>query len=188
LLIALANHNADIQQLLEKGYALRIDGAHLVVRDIPYLDSNKMLQTGALVAKLVFIDKVRVTQDDHQVYFAGSAPYGLDGSPIPNLGGGATTIALTKTDVVVQRSFSNKPPNGFTNFFEKITHYVNVISGPAMALHNANPLTFRVDSETIGGSIFKFHDTLTSRAEISDLSALFKEDVIAIIGLGGTGA
>ena len=188
MLIALANHNADIQQLLEKGYALRIDGAHLVVRDIPYLDSNKTLQTGAFVAKLVFVDKVRVIQDDHQVYFSGGVPYGLDGNPVPNLGGGAMTIALTKTDVVVQRSFSNKPANGFANFFDKITHYVNVISGPAMALHGASPFTFRVDQEVIGESVFKFHDTLTSRAEISDLSALFKDEVVAIIGLGGTGA
>ena len=37
-------------------------------------------------------------------------------------------------------------------------------------------------------SVFKFHDTLTSRAEITDLSAKFANDVVAIIGLGGTGA
>ena len=37
------------------------------------------------------------------------------------------------------------------------------------------------------GSVFKFQDTLTSLAEISDLAVLFKDDVIAIIGLGGTG-
>jgi hypothetical protein len=36
--------------------------------------------------------------------------------------------------------------------------------------------------------VFKFHDTLTSRAEITDLSAKFANDVVAIIGLGGTGA
>jgi hypothetical protein len=36
--------------------------------------------------------------------------------------------------------------------------------------------------------VFKFQDTLTSRAEIGDLSALFKDDVVALIGLGGTGA
>lgn len=109
MLIELASHNDDIQRLLDKGYALSVDGAHLVVRDIPYLDEQRQLQFGAFVAKLEFIDKVRVKQDDHQVYFAGSFPYELDGRPIPNLGGGLTTIALTKSDVVVQRSFSNKP-------------------------------------------------------------------------------
>lgn len=188
MLIELANHNDDIRALLEKGYALRIDGAHLVVRDIPYLDSQQALQVGAIVAKLEFIDKVQVKQDDHQVYFAGSAPYGLDGQPIPNLAGGPTTITLSMTDVVVQRSFSNKPEGGFANFFDKIEHYVRVISGPAIALHGADPLTFRVDMEAAAGSVFKFHDTLTSRAEIGDLAAVFKDEVIAIIGLGGTGS
>jgi hypothetical protein len=189
VLIELANHNQDIEALLEKGYALRIDGAHLVVRDIPYLDHQRALQLGAMVAKLEFIDKVRVKQDNHQVYFAGSVPHGLDSQPIPNLGGGPAAIALNKTDVVVQRSFSNKPgPAGFANFFDKIEHYVNVISGPAIALHAASPFTFRIDTEETASSVFKYHDTLTSRAEIGDLAALFKDEVIAIIGLGGTGS
>lgn len=188
MLIELANHNDDIKRLVDKGYALRIDGAHLVVRDIPYLDSQKVLQFGSIVSKLMFIDKVRVKQDDHQVYFAGSVPYGLNGQPIPNLGGGPATMVLSKADVVVQRSFSNKPATGFSNLFEKIDHYVGIISGPAIELHQADPYTFRSDNDVVAGSVFKFHDTLTSRAEIGDLAALFKDDVIAIIGLGGTGS
>jgi hypothetical protein len=188
VLIELVSHNSDIRQLLEKGYALRIDGAHLVVRDIPYLDSQRALQWGAFVAKLEFIDRVRVRQDDHQVYFSGSVPYGLDGQPIANLAGGPRMITLTKTDVIVQRSLSNKPPAGFANFFEKIEHYAALISGPAISLHGANPLTFRIDTDVIGNSMFKFHDTLTSRAEIGDLAAVFQDEVIAVIGLGGSGA
>ena len=142
MLIELANHNDDIRRLLEKGYALRIDGPHLVVRDIPYLDSQLAPQIGAIVAKLVFIDKFRVKQDDHQVYFAGSAPYGLNGQPIPNLAGGPTTMTLNKTDVVVERSFSNKPNDGFANFFDKIEHYVRVISAPAIERSRRTPSPF----------------------------------------------
>lgn len=188
MLIELANHNEDIRRLLDKGYALRVDGGYLVVRDIPYLDAAKALQWGAFVAKLVFIDKVRVQQDDHQVYFAGSVPHGLDGRPVPNLAGGPHGIPLGKNDVVVQRSFSNKPTGGFANFFDKIEHYVQLISGPAMSLHTVTPLTFRVDDDVAAGSVFKFHDTLTSRAELGDLAAVFKNDIVAVIGLGGTGA
>jgi len=188
VLIELASHNEDLQRLLDKGYALRIDGAHLVVRDIPYLDGQRALQRGAFVAKLVFADRVHVRQDDHQVYFAGGIPHGLDGQPIPNLAGGPSTILLTKTDVTVQRSFSNKPPAGFANFFDKIEHYVTLISGPAITLHGANPLTFRIDTDVIGKTVFMFRDTLTSRAEIGDLAARFRDEVIAIIGLGGSGA
>ena len=188
MLIELANHNEDIRRLLDKGYALRIDEGHLVVRDIPYLDHQLDLQVGAIVAKLDFIDKVRVKQVDHQIYFAGSAPYGLNGQPVPNLGGGPSTISLSKTDVVIQRSFSNKPEGGFVDFFHKIEHYVRVIAGPAMERYGGNPFTFGIDSDAAAGSVFKFHDTLTSRAEIGDLAALFKEEVIAVIGLGGTGS
>lgn len=57
-----------------------------------------------------------------------------------------------------------------------------------MEMYGANPLTFGVDSDTASDSVFKFRDTLTSRAEIGDLASKFKEEVIAIIGLGGTGA
>lgn len=187
MLTELANHNDDIRRLLEKGYALRVDGPHLVVRDIPYLDSERRRHIGAIVAKLVFIDKVRVQQDNHQIYFAGSHPCGLDGQPISNLGGGPANITLSKTDVVVERSFSNKPNGGFANFFDKIEHYARVISGPAIALHGGSMLTFAADTDVASDTVFKFHDTLTSRAEIGDLAALFKDEVTAIIGLGGTG-
>jgi hypothetical protein len=56
-----------------------------------------------------------------------------------------------------------------------------------MSLHGANPYTFHT-VEKMSDSVFKFHDTLTSRAEISDLSAKFANDVVAVMGLGGTGA
>jgi hypothetical protein len=188
----LVSHNDDIRRLVEKGYAVAFDSNHLVIRDIPYLDSESKLQIGAIVAKLEFIDQERVTQTDHQIFFAGSFPHGLDGKPIANLGGGPTQLTLSEAskDVVVQRSFSNKPKTTgrFQDFFEKIESYVSITSGPAIELHGANPYTFRAVKEVISDSVFKFHDTLTSRAEITDLSSKFKDDVIAVIGLGGTGA
>lgn len=189
----LVSHNDDIKRLVDKGYAVAFDNNnYLVIRDIPYLDNQLQLKTGAIVSKLVFIDQNRVTQEDHQIYFAGSAPYNLDGKPIPNLGGGSTTLTLSKacSDVIVERSFSNKPRSTgkFADFFEKIESYVTIISGPAIDLYEATPYTFRTVEEPNADSVFKFRDTLTSRAEISDLSAKFKDDIVAVIGLGGTGA
>ncbi len=187
----LVSHNDDIRRLVEKGYAVAFDSGYLVVRDIPYLDNLRQLQIGAIVTKLVFVDKERVAQDDHQIFFAGSIPHNLGGTPIPNLAGGPTQLALSEAskDVLVQRSFSNKPraSGKFADFFEKIESYVGIISGPAMELHDVNPYTFCV-KETVPDSVFKFHDTLTSRAEITDLSAKFANDVVAVIGVGGTGA
>ncbi|MCM3738597.1 hypothetical protein M3215_23270, partial [Bacillus cytotoxicus] len=107
----LVSRNDDLRRLVDKGFAVAFDGGYLVVRDIPYLDAGSNLQTGAIVAKLVFVDQERVAQDDHQVWFAGGVPHGLDGKPVPNLAGGPAELALGEAskDVVVQRRFSNKP-------------------------------------------------------------------------------
>ena len=194
MLTALANHNPDIGQLREKGYALRYDAGYLVVRDIPYLDGALALQWGAIVSKLVFLDQEHVRQENHQVFFAGGTPHGLDGRPISNLGDTPIALALSKPDVVVQRIFSNKPKDAAGQFhdypdhFAKISQYAQLISGPAVEKYKASPYTFRIDEDETTGSVFKFQDTLTSRAEIGDLSVLFEDEVVALIGLGGTGA
>lgn len=187
MLNLLANHNDDIKRLLVKGYAMSIDSNYLVVHDIPYLDTNRDLKIGAIVSILVFTDNEHVIQQDHQIFFCGSHPCQLDGTHIRNLGGGTTSLQLQSPDVIVERSFSNKPANGYVDFFDKIDSYVTVISGPAIQLYDANPWTFNVYGNNTK-SVFKFRDTLTSRAEIGELTKRFEEEVIAIIGLGGTGS
>lgn len=186
----LASHNQDIKQLLEKGYAVTEDAGFLIIRDIPYLDGRGELKQGAIVTKLEDIDGKRVKQQDHQIFFAGSHPHQLDGAPIRGLAGGERQLPLPGSpDVVVQRSFSNKPDRGhYLDFFEKIENYVAIISGPAIEKYGATPYTYRQVEGVASSSVFKFRDTLTSRAEIGDLAARFAKDIVAVIGLGGTGS
>jgi len=42
---------------LEKGYALSVDSAYLIIRDVPYLNEQKELQIGAIASKLVFVNE-----------------------------------------------------------------------------------------------------------------------------------
>lgn len=189
----LVNHNDDIRRLVERGYAVAFDNKCMIIRDIPYVDAGRSLQLGAIVTKLEFINEAQVTQQNHQVYFAGGSPHDISGKPIPNLGDHPASLALGNTcgDVVVQRIFSNKPKKAekFTDFYEKIESYVSLISGPAIELHGATPYTFNAVKEVVEyNTIFKIHDTLSSLAEINDLSNKLKDEVIALIGLGGTGA
>lgn len=189
--IALANHNPDIRRLLEKGYALADGDGYLIVRDVPYLDAAGALQWAAFVTKLEPVDQHRVRQHNHQVSFTGGTPYDRDGRPVPNLGEQAGGFSVGRDDVVVQRTFSNKPMDGrggFADFFEKIEHYTAIIAGPAMARHGASPFTFRCDEAGAPPSVFNYRDALTARAEIGDLAAKLKDEVVAVIGLGGTGA
>jgi len=195
MFLELANRNEDLKRLLENGYAITEDNGYLVVRDIPYLDSSGNCQTGTIVALISDIDGKRVKPHDHQVFFAGAHPCEMDGTPIRGLGGGLATLSLPSSpDVVVQRSFSNKLATAggglrdYHDFFEKIEHYVRIISGPAMEKCSATPYTFRLVERNPSPSVFKFRDTLTSRAQIVDLSTKFADEVVAIIGLGGTGS
>ncbi|MBS1781045.1 MAG: ThiF family adenylyltransferase [Bacteroidetes bacterium] len=186
----LVSHNDDLKKLVDKGYAVALDSNHLVIRDIPYLDQDGALKTGAIVSKLNIIDEYHVSQVDHQIFFCGSHPHELNGKKIANLGGGAMTIKLLSPDLLVERSFSNKPTatGAYTDHFEKIENYVALFSGPAIEKYpDVTPYTFK-EYDSINDSVFKFSDTLTSRAEIGDLASKFKDDIIAIIGLGGTGS
>lgn len=194
MLKTLANRNPDLQRLLEKGYALAIDSDYLVVRDIPYLDSAGQLQWSAFVGKLVLEDQTRVRPEDHQIYFAAPRPFGLDGQVVRGLGGGDGQLKLSERclDVIVRQRFSHKlkeggQPRPYIDHFEKIESYVAMVCGPAMERFKVTPYTFREYEEETSNSVFKLRDTLTSRAEISDLAKLFERDVIAVIGLGGSG-
>jgi len=189
MLPTLASHNDDIQRLIERGYAVTFDNNYIVVRDIPYLDEKLDLRWGAIVTLLEFVTETKVKQQNHQVSFAGGSPYGLNGQPIPNMGDTPHSIPLSDVEpvVIVQRQFSNKPNNGYVDFFDKITRYVTIISAPAISKYDVTPFTFKEYASAPDDSVFKVRDTLTTRAEIGDLTAAFKQEVIAIIGLGGTG-
>lgn len=191
----LVSRNQDIAKLVEKGYAVTFDSGWMILRDIPYLDQHRELLWGAIATKLVPVDGAGlVTQEDHTILFAGCHPCGLDGLTIPAIDAGKHELQLSSAcaDVVVQRRFSNKPivggvHQGFANFFDKIESYVGIIAGPAMEVYpeGAKPLTFRSVEDAPEPSVFRYQDSLTSKAEISDLSTKLQDDIIAIIGLGG---
>lgn len=194
MLKTLASRNPDLQRLLEKGYALAVDSNHLIVRDIPYLDSAGQLQWSAFVGKLEFEDQTKVSPKDHQIYFAAPRPFGLDGQVVRGLGGGDAQLNLSEhcLDVIVRQSFSHKLKEKdqlrpYIDHFEKIESYVAMVCSPAMTKFGVTPYTFSAYEEETPNSVFKLHDTLTSRAEILDLAKLFENDIIAVIGLGGSG-
>jgi hypothetical protein len=124
----LVSHNNDLAALVDKGYAVTFDSGWMVIRDVPYLDQQSALQWGAIATKLIFVDAVRVVQEDHTVLFAGVHPCGLDGVPIRLIDAGAYPLTLSEAcnDVVIERRFSNKPreTGKFENFFDKLESYV----------------------------------------------------------------
>src|SRR5580658_4455601 len=102
---ALVSHNPDISRLVDKGYAVAFDDLpYLIVRDIPYLDTERRLQIGAIVSKIVDAGQDRIIQENHEIFFAGSVSPGGWGynfrarpAPVPAAGSWPQAASQTRT-------------------------------------------------------------------------------------------
>lgn len=177
----------EIRRLRDAKFSISLASGYLVVHDVPYLDGERKLQKGLLTAPLHTPTPTTIGAPfNHQMFWSGGPPHYIDGSLIPSLGNIAGNLTLL--GVHFPRHLSNKPPEGFSSYFDLIEHYVTLISGPAEELYGATARTgaqYNVESEA---SVFKVIDTFSAKAELTDLNQNFADDRIAIIGLGGTGS
>jgi hypothetical protein len=180
-------HNADLRRLRDEGYDIAVVAGHLLMKDVPYVNAAREVKRGTLLSTLNMAGDKTVAPDTHVVFFAGEHPCDVNGAELSALkhGSGAQMMA----GIGVQHSFSNKPPNGYPDYYAKMTRYAQIIADQAAALdETATPQTFPVVITTEEESVFKYCDTASSRAGIADVSAKLELGRIAIIGLGGTGS
>ena len=184
----LINHSPDLKRLRNDGYEVEVRGGHLLVHHIPYLGSDKGIQYGTLVSTITLKNVMTTGKpDNHVIYFIGDNPCEIDGRPISAIQHDNTAKNLG--NIMVNRAFSNKPPQGYLNYYEKIKRYADLISAPAKYLDKTvTEKTFRVIPDTTNETVFRYIDTNSSRANIDLINAKFEGQMIAIIGLGGTGA
>ncbi len=189
----LINRSPDLKKLQNEGYDLEIRSGYLLVHSIPYVDSNKNVIRGTLVAKLVLAGDKTAKPDDHVAYFMGDHPCEANGNEIAEIKHQSGSRELAK-DVVIQHSFSAKPkPNdAYPDYHAKMSTYAALLSGPAQLIDpSAKPQTFKVTAveEKERDTPFNYVDTASSRAEIDLVTDKLKKlKKIAIIGLGGTGS
>jgi hypothetical protein len=125
--------------------------------------------------------------DNHVIYFIGDNPCEVDGRPITAIQYDNT--AKNFSGIMVSRAFSNRPQQGYPNYYEKVKRYTDMISAPAKYLdRTVTEKTFRAIPDSANETVFRYIDTNSSRANIDLLNAKFEGQKIAIIGLGGTGA
>lgn len=185
----LVNLNPDLKRLADEGYAINCPSGYLVVSHIPCLNSQRQVAFGTLVSALTMVSENQIgPPQDHQLFWCGDQPCNLDGSPIVQLGGGPNVTDFGN-DLRSNFLWSNKPPEGFADFFAKIESYSNIVSGPAMELYpDVTPKCFIEVKSDDPDSQFLFPDTMSSRAGIFDLNRPFEKLTVSIIGLGGTGS
>jgi len=94
-----------------------------------------------------------------------------------------------KNNITTNHCFSNRPANGFNDYYEKVTSYIRVISSQAQAIdENVKAQTFKAIESIDTDYVFKYVDTNSSRAEINTISSKLENLKVAIIGAGGTGS
>jgi hypothetical protein len=184
----LINHSPDIKKLRNQGYEVEVIGNYLLVHSIPFLNANKKVVKGMLVTN-VSIANNRVTKPNtHVIHFAGEFPCNIDGSIIAQIKHASSTVKLAE-GIVVNHSFSNKPVNGYLDYFEKVTQYIKIISAPAEHIDSGvTAQTYKVIESLEQDSVLNYSDTNSSKAEIDVINQKLSGLKIGIIGLGGTGS
>lgn len=185
----LINRNPDLKRLRDEGYELEIIGGHLLVHHIPYLNSKKEIKFGVLVSALTLIGNGKIEKPNtHVIEFTGENPCNLDGTEISAIQHSSNPKKLNEK-IRIDRSFSNKPPGGYPNQYEKVKRYADIISAPAKFLDGSvTEKTFRAIPDSESETVFQYIDTNSSRAQIENINDKVKGHKIAIVGLGGTGA
>lgn len=185
----LINHSRDLKRLRDEGYEIEIRGGYLLVHHVPFIDQNRQIQYGVLVSTLTLINNSRTgTPDNHVIHFIGENPRETDGTVITAIQHNNATIVLNN-QITVNRSFSNKPPAGYPDYYEKVKRYADIISAPAKYLDSlVTEKTFKVIADSGNETVFQYIDTNSSRANIEVINSKLDGQKVAIIGLGGTGA
>lgn len=185
----LINHSIDLKRLRDEGYEIEVRGGHLLVHHIPYVGSDKTIKYGILVSTLTLKNGITTgTPDNHVIHFIGDNPCDITGVIISSIQHNVVTTKLNN-EITINYSFSNKPPQGYPNYYEKVKRYADIISAPAKYLDKTvTEKTFKVIPDAANETVFQYIDTNSSRANIDLINAKFEGQKVAIIGLGGTGA
>lgn len=188
MLHKLINHSPDIKKLRDEGYEVEIIGGYLLIHSIPYVNTSKKVALGTLVTNVSIANNQVAKPNTHVVHFRGEMPCNVDGTPIGQIKHQSRTSNLGG-NIIVQHSFSNKPPNGYADYYHKMTQYINIISAPAEHLDDTvTAKTFKAIPLHEGESVFNYGNTNSSRADIDAINEKLSNLKIGIIGLGGTGA
>lgn len=184
----LISRSPDLARLKEDGYEVEVRANHLVLRNVPYVNSKREVKRGLLVSTLNLAGQVTAKPDTHVALFAGEHPCDRHGRPLTKIVNGSSPQNLGD-GLVVDHSFSSKPASGYQDYHHKMTTYADMLSSHAAAIDpTATAKTFRVVEAEDPDSVFEYLDTASSRAGIYAVSQKLALPKVAIIGLGGTGS
>lgn len=183
--------SSDLSRLRAEGYTVSLVGGNLVVRDVPHVDSSGAVHDdGVLVMPLTLSGDTAQPPSDHTAYFAGHVPCDATGQPLHKIINNTNRKELAE-GLTACCYFSAKPhtaTHAYPNFYEKVSTYVGLISGPAQLVSpDVTAKRHRPVIAEADDGPFNYVDTASSRAGIDAISERVRGDRLGIVGLGGTG-
>ena len=201
MLSSLISRSADLSALYEAGYCLEVRGAYLLVCGIPYVADDGGIQFADIVTHLNITgaagEEVTLQPSDHTVWWTGGIPYTADRQSMEkylscgkweqgrNIGEGIT----------VYMQWSRKPreagsARGYRDYQEKVETYVGEVGGQADGLKPGVLEAARKggDPAVISSTRFAYMDTNAYRNGTKGIESRIEEEVVAVIGVGGTGS
>lgn len=181
------NLSPDLGRLVAEGFELEIVAGHLVIRNVPFVDGTRQIRRGALISELKLAGNVAQRPATHVIMFAGGIPCDKNGRELVQIN--QKQRQVIDKDLTVECTFSSKPPDGYANYYEKLTVYVAMIVSQAQAIDpDARAETWRVIASDNPDTVFNYIDNASSRAGITAATRRLQLSHIAIVGLGGTGS
>jgi hypothetical protein len=178
----------DLRRLQEEGYEVEIREGFLLLGHVPYANPQREVKYGVLVSTLTLAGDTTARPDTHAIHFAGDTPCDQTGQPLSKIIHSSVDQQLAPS-IKVNHMFSSKPPEGYPDYYEKMTAYLNMLAGQAQALDpDATAQTFRVTESEDPTSVFVYEETASSRAGIRTAMEKLRIAKLAIVGLGGTGS
>ena len=184
----LISRSPDLKKLRDEGYEVEVFGGYLIIHHIPYINAQCEVKCGKFICALCLNNDITIKPNNHVMGFMGEHPCNKDGSIITAIIHSSPNQRISD-GYVMNHTFSNKPPNGYSNYYEKVNRYAEIIIAPAISVNpSVTAKTFRSIADNDDASVFNYIDTNSSRANITLINSKFKGKNIGIIGLGGTGS
>jgi ThiF family len=183
----LINRSPDLRRLQEEGYEVEIRHGYLVIGHVPYVNARREVKFGSLISSLALVGDVACAPETHVATFAGEAPCDRDGMVLKIINSpGRQRLA---DDLEIDFMFSSKPPEGYPDYYAKMTTYISILANHAVTLDpSATARTFRGLESPGDDSPFRYLDTGSTRCGIVAITDKLRMEKIGIVGMGGTGA
>ena len=195
---SLISHSEDLSALVQHGYCIQIRGCYLLVEHIPYIKEDGNIAQASIVTSLDVLNDRISAPKDHTVWWTGEVPYTEDGCSMEE------QLICSRWDegydlgenISVRMQWSRKPKDqrgtrGYLDYKEKIETYVDYVAGPAdakapgvlsAALTGADPVLVAARTR------FKYLNTGTYRYGTKGIDSRIEDEVIAVVGVGGSGS